>query len=203
MQNLKSGNAQDVALAKTISHEFFRCELAFNNFTKFAEDNIIRKKDTRREMSTSYLDFLQHLYEFYIGCFKRDAQNLDPISKEKKDKTFNYEVERLLRNRREAIEKGYAPKWENSLSYYQIAVPEKFGEHFRLIRNRSAHVEIGRVSDKDLSVFSFFRKYHRFIYLLFKSGRDWWHNPKPDTYNWDNLSNFDFNFKEDANTNLK
>lgn len=148
------------------------------------------------KMHDAYSSFLSHLYEFYVGCEQREINELKKFSFEYLDRFFNGQACRQLNNRREAIEKGYAPSWENHISYYQLEVPDNFGRDFRLVRNRTSHVITERASPKaGISLADFFHRYHKFIYLLYFSGK-WWLARDIESYDWQSIEDFDLSVKE-------
>src|SRR5436305_1797387 len=109
------------ALFKTVSaHEFFRCKESFNSFR--LQLLLLPNDDTKRQRLNcynTYVDFLSHLYEFYLGFIKRDAKfkqtgiyTVYPGFKNLKqheivDIIFNEEVEKLFRNRKNRLLHGY------------------------------------------------------------------------------------------------
>jgi hypothetical protein len=82
-------------------------------------------------------------------------------------------TQRLLTNRRTAIQNGTAPVWENDISYYPEKVPPEFAGSFRNFRNNHSHVTHER---SKLSVADFYEKYHKYLLLLLQDAR-WW-NPR-------------------------
>src|SRR3546814_9248050 len=83
-------------------------------------------------------------YEMRISDWSSDVCSSDLLrdtsspKSDISDNIINSEVEKLLRNKRHAIQNGYAPKWENHISVYQMEVPKEFARDFRQIRNRTA-----------------------------------------------------------------
>ena len=75
------GDATYDDLITTIAHEFILCKDSFERFTYYAKMNIMGKRDTliKIRLHDAYATFLQHLYEFYVGCIKRNTLNLDNI----------------------------------------------------------------------------------------------------------------------------
>jgi hypothetical protein len=171
----KNGDEIDLALATVLAHEFFLCKESFEYCETFFKKNIMghRSKSIKIKCHNAYSRFLHHLYEFYVGCFKREINDMKKIKHDLLDKLFNNEVKKLLRNKEHSIKNNYAPSWENHVSVYQVSVPEDFGTQFRKIRNRTAHVDIQR-SEPTLSLARFYDTYHSFIYLLYESAQAWW-----------------------------
>lgn len=107
------------------------------------------------------------------------------------DESFLKEAEKLMAIRRMRIENGYAPKYENSISYYQIPVPHTFPKAFREIRNRRNHIKPQRASRLDQNSLSeFFRKYHRFIILLFEEAAWLWSIKDEESQDWGEIEDF-------------
>lgn len=63
----------DQELAITRAHEFWRCKEAFSLFVHWRMKNPYdRDKRIRVRCHDAYLDFLSHLFEFYVSFFERD-----------------------------------------------------------------------------------------------------------------------------------
>lgn len=175
--NFDIGDATDQALCATLVHEFGRCRESFREFTVYAGRNVMGEKSPTLLVRShdAYGDFLRHLYEFYVGCFKRDRRNDREIRHEQLDLLFRAEVEKMLKARRNAIVGGYAPKWENDIAVYETAVPLDFGLRWRRIRNAHSHASTKRAaSDASTSLKIFFKDCHLFVYLLFESAQFMW-----------------------------
>lgn len=183
----------DKALTTTLVHELALCKESFDRFTYFAGKNIYGddSKKIKIQSYNAYVSFLHHLYEFYIGCIKREFRDTASIKSEVSDDVLNKEVEKLLRNKRNAIENGYAPKWENHISVYQVDVPKEFASSFRQIRNRTAHADIKRAAPEgQLTVGKFYERYHQFIYILYESPHWIWTAPDVETFDWQAIEEF-------------
>ena len=195
--NTEYNNEIDRALCITISHEMVQCAEAFDRFSFFASKNINgdQKKITLIKSYNSYSNFLHHLYELYIACYERDLRNIALIASCKRDKYFVLQVKRILKNRKDAILGGYAPKCENDISVYEVEVPEKFGFYFRLVRNLRAHTDYRRVLSPEISLLEFYKKYHKFIWLLYFNVRQWWLVKEIESINWDHIVEFNMAVK--------
>lgn len=192
------GDETDTALTTTLVHELVLCKESFERFAHFAKVNIMgrRDKSTKIKCHDAYASFLHHLYEFYVGCIKRDRRNTKDIDSNSLDKIFNNEVKKLLKKRIHAIENGCAPSWENYISVYQVDVHDGFGVQFRRIRNRTAHATTKRsVPGEDLSLAEFYEKYHSFAYLLYYSGQSFWTVKDIEAHDWKAIEEFDLTFQ--------
>lgn len=190
----KTGDDTDQALCITLAHEFLLCEESFERFIYFSRMNILGKRDkfTIIRSHDAYSKFLSHLYEFNVGCIKRERCDTSTIDHKDLDNLLNAEVTRILGQKVHSIRNGYAPPWENQISYYEVTVPDDFGEQFRRIRNRSSHTIIKRVNPgSDLSLVEFNRKYHVFAHLLFKSAQWSWTVEDIEKENWMSIEDFD------------
>lgn len=170
----KPGDRTDIALCMVLKHEFLRCDDAFNDFKSAAEKMILDGNNRRisYQAYNAYARFLHHLYEFMLGAFKRDRRDTSDLNASLKDRYINGHVQRILKNRRDAILRGIAPSWENKLNYYPEQVPSNFGTHFRRVRNvASGHVLHERSS---LSLSGFYEDNHKYIYLLYYEAKSWW-----------------------------
>ena len=176
----KSGSEIDSAHCTVLTHEYFRCHDYLTQFTKLGEEMILNGRTNELSYRTynAYAGFVHHLYEFLMGCYAREQGNTEITSKRKERETVldamvYSSTQRIMNKRKEAIEKGYAPEWENHISYYSEPVPEEFPREFRNFRNKiSGHVSYKRASE--LSLTDFYRKYHKYLYLLHHDGRYFW-----------------------------
>lgn len=188
------GDETDQALTTTLVHELVLCKDSFERFSHFAEINIMGRRDKiiKIKCHDAYASFLHHLYEFYVGCIKRDRGNTQNIDNETLDKVFNHEAKKLLKNRIHAIENGYAPSWENDKAVYQIEVPDEFGQQFRKIRNRTVHASVRRSEPGlELPLADFYQKYHILIWLLYYSAQWLWTVKDIEAHDWKAIEEFD------------
>lgn len=132
-------------------------------------------------MYDAYTDFVAHLYEFYLGCIKRNNIVRREIKGQEIDEILNAEVKKLLKIRRDRIIRGHAPAYENHISYYEVEVPDEFGKSFRTVRNIRSHAMAKR-SEFDLA--TFYIKYHRFVFLLFEEPHWLWSIEQFPEHDW-------------------
>jgi hypothetical protein len=190
----KNGDNIDNTLTTVLMHEFIQCKDSFGQFAYYAGLNIMGKRDklTKIRCHDAYTRFLSHLYEFYVGCIKKDKHNLKKLDHQSLDQIFNAEVRKLLHNKIHAIENGYAPSWENHISFYQVEVPEEFGTQFRYIRNRTVHVSIKRADpNTDFSLADFYNRYHNFVCLLYYTAQWLWITEDIEKQDWKAIEEFD------------
>ncbi|WP_260676137.1 hypothetical protein [Parageobacillus genomosp. 1] len=179
------GDEIDQLAVKVIIHEFSRCTIAFNTFINLSPKNHKELENPNTEISllryNAYALFVQHLYEYFVGCIKRDSQNTKDIKGEEIDILINAEVEKILRNWRLAIDNGYAPPWANHRSYYEDTCPPEFGKDFRNIRNSLSHADYRRIHGGNrITLSEFYKKYHKYAMLLYQNGLEWWSIQKFD-----------------------
>ncbi|MFF2291202.1 hypothetical protein [Peribacillus butanolivorans] len=102
MSKFEYGDEIDKHLVKVIVHEFWRCRFAFNLFIESIPRNKkeIKQPNIEKVLAgyNSYALFLQHLYEYFLACLKRDRGNTKNISSDDADALFNEEVNKILRN---------------------------------------------------------------------------------------------------------
>lgn len=172
-----AGDETDMLLNKAIYHEFCRCQDAFDMFMQVSRVMIFKGHTTEVAYFAynSYTSFLHHLYEMSIALRHRQLADTSPSLKgtkfkkqhERHDAYFNSLAQRIMDRYAHNIKKGIAPIWVNDLSYYEVTVPEEFGQDFRQIRNKTlAHVDARRVRDYDLT--DFYTKYHKFVYEIYR-----------------------------------
>lgn len=170
------------------------CEKAFDKFVHFAGSNIMGNTDSTVKLNSynAYSEFLSKLYEFYVGCFRRENRDTQNIGHETLDSLFTSEAEKLMRNRRNAIEKGYASEWENHISYYQEAVPTDFGKDFRDVRNNTSHTDYRRAGGNRIGLMDFYKKHHKFVHLLYYSALFAWSGKTHPNHKIEHVEAFDF-----------
>lgn len=182
----------DQHLTTSIAHEYLKCRDCFNLFVQNESLKIkINTKEIRIRSYNLYSDFLLHLYEFYVGCFKRDRKSTEEIHWVALDKLFTSEAQKLIDNSADRIRNGRAPTWENDISYYQVSVPDEFGMHFRRIRNRHGHVDYKRASGEEITLSEFFRKCHKFIYILYSTPAWIWQVNDIENYDFRSIEEFE------------
>lgn len=188
------GDDTDKKLVNVLFHEYVMCEKAFDKFVHFAGSNIMGNTDSNVKLNSynAYSEFLSKLYEFYVGCFKRKNRDTKNIAHDTLDALFTSEAEKLMRNRRIAIEKGYAPEWDNHISYYEEAVPTDFGKDFRDVRNNTSHTDYRRAGGNRIGLMDFYKKHHKFVYLLYYSALFAWSEKNHHTHKIDHVEAFDF-----------
>jgi hypothetical protein len=178
----KIGDKVDNDQCIALEHEFLRCRDAFKECEQFATVAALRGRNPwlSYRMYNAYSAFAHHLYEFMRGAHAREEQNtkitskrLTAAEKAKLDEDYiSLHAQRLLTNRRTAIQNGTAPSWENDIIYYPERVPKEFAKDLRQFRNWThAHVSHERSSGLDPS--EFFSKYHKYLYLLYRDC-SWW-----------------------------
>src|SRR3954466_349821 len=122
-----AGDAIDFDHCIVLTHEFLRCQDAFNDFSKFATQMIIQgqAKEISFRTYNAYTRFLHHLYEFIVGCQLREAGNTN-IKYENNEKRIaaiesyiTHHAERIMRQYVEAIDRGSAPN-ANNREYYDV-----------------------------------------------------------------------------------
>jgi hypothetical protein len=193
----------DKLLNVTLAHEFYRCSQAFDNFVfSAARLNKNGAKKQRIDCYNFYVDFLSHLYEFYIGLIDDQIKpkkgtihkifnpNNDRETHEIIDNIFCLELEKLFRNRKNRILNGFKDNLSYNQSFYDTEIPEKFGEHFRLVRNRRNHTNYKRASnDFDISLNIFFEKYHTFVVIMYYECK-WIWEVDVEKYSWEAIEEF-------------
>lgn len=187
----------------TLAHEFYRCSKAYKNFnllviTLTKESHI----ESRLNCYNYYVDFLSHFYEFYVGIIEL---NIEPRNKkfheiynsdsqkqkhEILDFVINCEVEKLFRNRKNRIVKGYDDDLGLDIKFYEINVPTDFGKHFRFIRNRRNHINSDRAdSEGNISLSTFYKLYHRFLLIMYRE-TEWLWTVDIEKFDWKEIDGF-------------
>ena len=136
-----------------------------------------------------YIDFVAHLYEFYIGCIFLEPTLGEKLTAAETDRILTEEARKFLRLKLAAID-GTAHKWENDRSCYEVEVPDEFGKHWRFMRNRRNHVSLRRHTGADITVSDFYTKYHQFVFLLFSMSQWSWKIKDYNEFNWGDIAEF-------------
>lgn len=171
-----------------IVHEYYRCNDAFELFSKEAID-LMKNGHTLEKgyrAYNAYSSFILHLYEFINSLFARDLKvtDLNDLSKKYKtrddftnfkDALMTSSMRRIIEKRIYCIEKGIAPSHWNKINSYKalLPIPKDFSQNFRQYRNKIfAHVSYERAHKINLT--SFYDKYHPYLYLLFADNGHFW-----------------------------
>jgi len=175
----KRGDETDQKQCVALKHEFLRCDDAFHEFAS-AATILIERGHTRYNAYrayNSYSRFIQHLYEFLMGAAIREFEDTDyGRVPEIADKYVMFNAQRLVTNKREAILSGRSTDMENHISYYPERIPDDFARQFRIHRNTvSTHVKYQR---SELSLTDFYRRNHKFLYMLYVDIKGWWGREK-------------------------
>jgi hypothetical protein len=185
----------DKALVAALAREMALCKECFASFLACSHLCHVQpgQKAAKIKAHETYSAFLSHLYEFYVGCIARDRGNTATPPAEDLDKILTHEAQKQLRNRRLLIEKEVLPGGENLLATLPASVPEEFGRHFRLIRNRTAHALTERFNpQKAPSLNEFFKSYHHIILILFFTGQFAWNVKDAEAFEWGDIAAFNF-----------
>lgn len=189
---------QKEKLRLVLAHEYRRCDQAFMDFLDNSTELLNGRWSKINSLSTNdcYARFLHHLYEFYVGVFKKNAGSLSNIGPHDLDKLFNAEVEKLLRIRRWRIDSGNVHSNENDFSSYQDQVSESFSTDFRQCRNRVAHTDFRRMGNENsITLPQFYKKYHKYVVLLYEEPYWLWH-VKAESLDWREIEAFENIFSE-------
>lgn len=171
----KLGDTLDADHCTALQHEFLRCQDAFDDFEKSATAMILKGENRLLAYKTynAYSRFIHHLYEFLLGARARDVGDSAQVRNDEAERYILAQTQRILTRRRKAIEDGTAPSWENDISYYPKEVPKEFAKEFREHRNKAlGHVTHHRAK---LNLSDFYLKNHKFLHMLYRDCRDWWH----------------------------
>lgn len=177
------GTETDSDHCKAITHEYYKCRDAFEQFRITAEEIILsgQNKEISYRAYNSYSYFIHHLYEFLMACHARDARNTSITNKRGRERTEYLDslilddARRVVSARIDRISRGDAPSWENDISHYNglLPIPESFPEDFRVYRNKaSGHATFERISNLKLT--EFYKKYHQYLYLFYKDVGEIW-----------------------------
>ena len=179
------------ALTTTLAHEFKRCKGAFRVYIILHQRLLAggADEDIKIDCYSAYIDFVAHLYEFYLACIKQDSRYPSKPTKDQIDEAMHFEATRLMNIRRDRILSGEAPSWENHISVYEVKIPKEFGQSFRKVRNLRSHVNSQRV---DFDLGEFYKNFHEFLFLMYQDCICLWdvdksNAPKQD---WGEIENF-------------
>jgi len=193
----ETGGEVDNNHCTVLTHEFLRCDDAFKEFCKYAEQMIMQGQTREISYKTynSYTSFIHHLYEFLQGCHARDANNTDITNKKGEIRVkiiegyLMHHAQRIMDQYRDAIRNGTAPSWVNHISCYDVTVPADFAKDFREFRNKAiSHVAYERAST--LSLTEFYQKYHKFLYLLYRESIYSWGRHSEEFPNLKEITDF-------------
>ena len=193
------GTEIDSDHCRAITHEYYKCRDAFEQFRIVAEKIILTGQS--REISyrayNAYSYFIHHLYEFLMACHARGSGNTSITNKKGKERTkyldslIEKDIRKIVTMRIERIKRGDAPSWENDISYYEglLPIPSDFSSEFRTYRNKvSGHASYERIAELDLT--KFYQKYHAYLYLLYKDIGEYWGGNSEDFPCLKDVTNF-------------
>lgn len=202
---MKIGTEKDSDHCKAITHEYYKCRDAFERFKAIAGKIVLsgQNKEISYCAYNAYSYFIHHLYEFLMACHAREEGNTN-IKNEKGLKRHEYldsllidDAYRVVNARIDRINRGDAPSWENNVSHYEglLPIPDKFGEDFRVHRNKVAgHASFERISELNLT--EFYKTYHQYLYLLYIDVGEIWGREREEFPCLKDVTNF---FKTIAN----
>ena len=181
----KHGTETDTTFCESIHHEFLRCHDAFVEFHAVATLTVTKGPDRRLSYLAynTYSRFIHHLYEFLLAAYCRERGDTKATAERdshlKTDAYINHHAQRVLRNKRSAIQNGTAPKWENNISAYAAKIPDDLAQSFRQWRNNAfGHANAER-SRMDLS--KFVQDYHQCLHMLYRDSMCQW-GPKAGAF---------------------
>ena len=193
---------QDSDLIVTIHHESFLMKASFDEFEYLAKKQILDALNAveKVRLFSAYTSFLHHLYEFYVAYFMREQGGDEGFSgrhgADKKDKLFTSETRRVFKRFCSRLTEGRGYGWENDLSYYDVEIPMEFAKKFRKIRNSTAHAITERNSE-DNNLTDFYTNYHKFIYELYRSAREYWGRFEIDNLDMKSIGSFSVVVKQE------
>jgi hypothetical protein len=186
----ESGDETEKWLVVSLQHEFLRCQEAFKEFADHATDMVFSEHSRKKSYLAynAYSRFILHLYEFLIGCIKRDRQNTANIPAADADHIIQSEAQKANNRRRQAILKGYASPHENGIDAYPENIPTNFGSMFRKHRNQTlGHVSPARA---ELNLTDFFDRYHTYLMLIYHESHFAWQQKDADFPDLQEITNF-------------
>ncbi len=184
------GDPTDTALCVALKHEFIRCDDAFKDFRSLAKEMIVHGENRHIcfKAYNAYARFIHHLYEFMLGAAARDRMDTAKIIGGFADRYIASRTQRIVTQRRTAIETGTAPVWENDISYYPETIPDTFAGEFRKFRNLAlAHVTYKR---SGLKMSDFYEQNHKFLYVLYFEAKLWWGRVADDFPDLEGITSF-------------
>ena len=107
-----------------------------------------------------------------LGAIAREMGNTKELEAIEAERYIKSHAQRILTERRLAIQKGTAPVWENDISYYPEKVPADFAKEFRQIRNQCFGHDTHKRSNASMS--EFYEKYHKYVHMLYWNCRGSW-----------------------------
>lgn len=184
----------DEALKATMVHELFLCSERISEFKMlaFADSSSRRSKAWKVRRHDAYSKFIHHLFEFWVAAAQRNALSTKSLPSDVLDELLTLEARKAIRNRRDAIEHFKPVGWERSIQLLR-EVDNDFGKHFRLVRNRTAHVSHRRAQPgvDDITLGQFFIRFHHAVAALFETAKFAWTVKDIEEYDWMEIEAFD------------
>jgi len=184
----------DEALKATMVHELFLCSERISEFKNlaFADFSSRRSKAWKVRRHDAYCQFIHHLYEFWVAAAQRNVLNTKSLRFDVLDELLTLEARKAIKSRRDAMEHFKPAGWEQSVQLLR-EVDNDFGKHFRLVRNRTAHVSHRRAQSDgdDLTLSQFFTRFHHAVAVLFETAKFAWTVKDIEEYDWKEIEAFD------------
>ncbi|MFB5652831.1 hypothetical protein ACE5IS_19495 [Leptospira wolffii] len=203
------GDSTDHKLVRVISHEFSRAKDAFMLFQYFSIEYFKAEEKNKKSISDSvkihiydsYSDFLKHLYEQFVACFKRDNRSTADIKYDRLDFLINWEVKKYNNRMISLFNAGLDGQFGlNDKSYYEESVPNDFGKKLREMRNMHSHSDTRRIDGNRLA--NFYRDYHKYALALYYTSLDHWDIRETTHRDWKDIESFADLIFDQENENL-
>ena len=181
----------DSNLCMALTHEFFRCDDAFESFimVKSLLNKDKNNKHLRYKAYNHYADFVHHYYEFLMGCYQRDYQSTGPPNYQLADGYVTFHINRVLKIRPEILERVIPCMSNFGNDEFPEFAPAEFASTFRKHRNiAGGHVSYKRSTEIRLS--DFYNNYHKYIYLMYLESLCWWGRRKQEYPYLEEMSDF-------------
>jgi len=175
------------------AHESWLCREAYHRFQVEGQRQINAEafglqptRENNIAAYSAYADFIQHLHGTYMALFEMEVHRGYPKTPGvelhvAQDNYLRNETDRRLRG--DVANQGCSP-----------AVPEKFGEHLRHVRNRTNHASYKRVDPAavgQLTLQEFYRRYHTpFVEVLYRQIASGYLDAHSEDGKWDAIDGF-------------
>lgn len=168
---IEVGSEVDSDLVDVLAHELTRCVQSFKRFEALRDSG---EPTLTQVVAThdAYTDFLTHLFEFLVGCFKRDRGSSSSLPAIYEDRLVTDELRKAVRHFAylDALQKAAAAGDPDFMFSEPGDVALTFAQNLRQIRNLAVHVDARRArrgESTTLSVDEFYQRYHGHAVLLF------------------------------------
>jgi hypothetical protein len=185
---LKKGDQIYNAHVDVTGHELYVATgnyMLFQQYSKMVNQS--KDKSLKVACYQAYAEFIRGLYEYYVAIIKRN-EGKTSIPKD-------YDLNAAMNDAAQRLMNFYRPTTGAKQHEQYMIVPEKFGRHFRQVRNRVSHADYRRMSSRygksEMTLAQFYDTYYYYVKLMLEHAQFTWGGKHfNSSYRWDAIEDF-------------